>query len=150
MDIKTLKQKTGTQMGTSSWYVLDQERINKFAAITEDQQFIHIDKERAAATPFGTTIAHGFLTLSLLPAMGRDVIPELDGHLMSVNYGFEKLRFLSPVPSGKRVRGHFTLISLEERKPGEVTMLWDISIEIEGQEKPALYAQWLNRRYIKV
>ena len=69
---------------------------------------------------------------------------------MSVNYGFEKLRFLSPVPSGKRVRGHFTLISLEERKPGEVTMLWDISIEIEGQEKPALYAQWLNRRYIKV
>ena len=69
---------------------------------------------------------------------------------MSVNYGFEKLRFLSPVPSGKRVRGHFTLTSLEERKPGEVTMLWDISIEIEGQEKPALYAQWLNRRYIKV
>jgi acyl dehydratase len=150
MDIKTLKQKTGTQMGTSSWYVLDQERINQFAAITEDQQFIHIDKERAAATPFGTTIAHGFLTLSLLPAMGRDVIPELDGHLMSVNYGFEKLRFLSPVPSGKRVRGHFTLTSLEERKLGEVTMLWDISIEIEGQEKPALYAQWLNRRYIKV
>ena len=150
MDIKTLKQKTGTQMGTSSWYVLDQERINQFAAITEDQQFIHIDEERAAATPFGTTIAHGFLTLSLLPAMGRDVIPELDGHLMSVNYGFEKLRFLSPVPSGKRVRGHFTLTSLEERKPGEVTMLWDISIEIEGQEKPALYVKWLNRRYIKV
>ena len=150
MDIKMLKQKTGTQMGTSSWFVLDQERINQFAAITEDQQFIHIDKERAAATPFGTTIAHGFLTLSLLPAMGRDVIPELDGHLMSVNYGFEKLRFLSPVPSGKRVRGHFTLTSLEERKPGEVTMLWDVSIEIEGQEKPALYAQWLNRRYIKV
>ena len=105
MDIKTLKQKTGTQMGTSSWYVLDQERINQFAAITEDQQFIHIDKERAAATPFGTTIAHGFLTLSLLPAMGRDVIPELDGHLMSVNYGFEKLRFLSPVPSGKACAG---------------------------------------------
>ena len=150
MDIKMLKQKTGTQMGTASWFVLDQERINQFAAITEDQQFIHIDKERAAATPFGTTIAHGFLTLSLLPAMGRDVIPELDGHLMSVNYGFEKLRFLSPVPSGKRVRGHFTLTSLEERKPGEVTMLWDVSIEIEGQEKPALYAQWLNRRYIKV
>ena len=150
MDIKTRNLLTGTQMGTSSWYVLDQERINQFAAITEDQQFIHIDKERAAATPFGTTIAHGFLTLSLLPAMGRDVIPELDGHLMSVNYGFEKLRFLSPVPSGKRVRGHFTLTSLEERKPGEVTMLWDISIEIEGQEKPALYAQWLNRRYIKV
>ena len=150
MDIETLKLKTGTLMGTSSWYVLDQERINQFAAITEDQQFIHIDKKRAAATPFGTTIAHGFLTLSLLPAMGRDVIPELDGHLMSVNYGFEKLRFLSPVPSGASVRGHFTLTSLEERKLGEVTMLWDISIEIEGQEKPALYAQWLNRRYIKV
>ena len=150
MDIETLKLKTGTLMGTSSWYVLDQERINQFAAITEDQQFIHIDKKRAAATPFGTTIAHGFLTLSLLPAMGRDVIPELDGHLMSVNYGFEKLRFLSPVPSGASVRGHFTLTSLEERKLGEVTMLWDISIEIEGQEKPALYSQWLNRRYIKV
>ena len=150
MDIETLKQKTGTLLGSSSWYVMTQDRINQFATVTEDEQFIHIDKERAAASPFGTTIAHGFLTLSLLPAMGKDVIPELDGHLMSVNYGFEKLRFLSPVPSGARVRGHFTLTSLEERKPGEVTMLWDVSIEIEGQEKPALYAQWLNRRYIKI
>ena len=116
MDIETLKQKTGTLLGSSGWYAMTQDRINQFATVTEDEQFIHIDKERAAASPFGTTIAHGFLTLSLLPAMGKDVIPELDGHLMSVNYGFEKLRFLSPVPSGARVRGHFTLTSLEERK----------------------------------
>jgi acyl dehydratase len=150
MNIETLRQKIGTCLGASDWYVMDQDRINQFAVVTQDEQYIHIDEKRAAETPFGTTIAHGFLTLSLLPAMGSDVIPKLDGHLMSVNYGFEKLRFLSPVPSGARVRGHFTLTSLEERKPGEVTMLWEVTIEIEGHEKPAVYAQWLNRRYIKI
>ena len=150
MNIETLRQKIGTCLGVSDWYVMDQDRINQFAVVTQDEQYIHIDEKRAAETPFGTTIAHGFLTLSLLPAMGSDVIPKLDGHLMSVNYGFEKLRFLSPVPSGARVRGHFTLTSLEERKPGEVTMLWEVTIEIEGHEKPAVYAQWLNRRYIKI
>ena len=150
MKIEALREKTGTLVGTSNWYLLDQDRINQFAAVTHDEQFIHTDPEKAATTPFGATIAHGFLTLALLPAMGGDVIPKLDGHLMSVNYGFEKLRFLSPVPAGSRVRGLFTLSSLEVRKPGEVTLLWEVTIEIDGKEKPAIYAEWINRRYIKV
>ena len=149
MKIEALREKIGTLIGTSNWYLLDQDRINQFAAVTHDEQFIHTDPEKAATTPFGSTIAHGFLTLALLPAMGGDVIPKLDGHVMSVNYGFEKLRFLSPVSAGSRVRGHFTLSSLDVRKPGEVTLLWEVTIEIDGKEKPALYAEWLNRRYIK-
>ncbi|MBL6605538.1 MAG: MaoC family dehydratase [Alphaproteobacteria bacterium] len=150
MNIEALRKKIGTLMGSSNWYLLDQDRINQFAVVAQDEQFIHTDPEKAAKTPFGTTIAHGFLTLALLPAMGGDVIPKLDGHLMSVNYGFEKLRFLSPVPAGSRVRGHFTLSSLDVRKPGEVTLLWEVSIEIEGREKPAVYAEWINRRYLKI
>ena len=150
MKIEALREKIGTLIGTSDWYLLDQDRINQFAAVTHDEQFIHTDPEKAATTPFGSTIAHGFLTLALLPAMGGDVIPKLDGHVMSVNYGFEKLRFLSPVSAGSRVRGHFTLSSLDVRKPGEATLLWEVMIEIDGKEKPALYAEWLNRRYIKI
>ena len=150
MKIEALREKIGTLIGTSNWYLLDQDRINQFAAVTLDEQFIHTDPEKAATTPFGSTIAHGFLTLALLPAMGGDVIPKLDGHVMSVNYGFERLRFLSPVPASSRVRGHFTLSSLDVRKPGEVTLLWEVTIEIDGKEKPALYAEWLNRRYIKI
>ena len=150
MKIEALREKIGTLVGTSNWYLLGQDRINQFAAVTHDEQFIHTDPEKAATTAFGSTIAHGFLTLALLPAMGGDVIPKLDGHVMSVNYGFEKLRFLSPVPAGSRVRGHFTLSSLEVRKPGEATLLWEVTIEIDGKEKPAIYAEWINRRYIKV
>ena len=150
MKIEALREKIGTLVGTSNWHLLDQNRINQFAAVTHDEQFIHTDPEKAATTAFGSTIAHGFLTLALLPAMGGDVIPKLDGHVMSVNYGFEKLRFLSPVPAGSRVRGHFTLSSLEVRKPGEATLLWEVTIEIDGKEKPAIYAEWINRRYIKV
>ena len=149
MKIEALREKIGTLIGTSNWYLLDQDRINQFAAVTHDEQFIHTDPEKAATTPFGSTIAHGFLTLALLPAMGGDVIPKLDGHVMSVNYGFEKLRFLSPVSAGSRVRGHFTLSSLDVRKPGEVTLLWEVTIEIDGKEKPALYAEWLNRHYLQ-
>ncbi len=149
MNTQELKACEGNVIGSSDWFVIDQSRIDKFASVTEDQQFIHTDPQKAALTPFGTTIAHGFLTLSLLPAMGADVIPVLEGHKMAVNYGFEKVRFISPVPSGARVRGHFTLLSLEERSPSEVTMLWEVRVEIEGQDKPALYAEWLNRRYLE-
>ena len=149
MHINALKEKIGTKIGTSNWYVLEQERINRFAEITHDSQYIHTDPQQAAQTPFGTTIAHGFLTLSLLPAMGADVIPQLEGDIMSINYGFEKMRFLSPVPAGAKVRGHFTLKALKTDKPGEATLLWEVVIEIKGQEKPALYAEWLNRRYLQ-
>ena len=149
MHINALKEKIGTKVGISNWYVLDQERINQFAEITHDSQYIHIDPKQAAQTPFGTTIAHGFLTLSLLPAMGADVIPQIEGDNMSINYGLEKMRFLSPVPAGAQARGHFTLKALETGTPDEITLLWEVIIEIEGQEKPALYAEWLNRRYLQ-
>ena len=129
----------------SRWFTVDQARIDAFAEVIEDHQFIHVDPERAAETRFGGTIAHGFLTLSLLSAMAYDAIP-LTGAL-SVNYGFDRIRFLSPVPSGARVRGRFTVAEVEERVPGETTMHRDVSVEIEGAARPALVARWLNRRY---
>ena len=108
----------GQEVGLSRWFELDQGRIDAFARITEDEQYIHVDPERAAATPFGGTIAHGFLTLSLLSAMTYDAVPPLEGVLMGVNYGFDKLRFLAPVMSGSRVRGRFKLLSADDKGGG--------------------------------
>lgn len=129
----------------SRWFSIDQDRIDAFAAVCEDEQFIHVDPERAAATRFGGTIAHGFLTLSMLSAMAYDAMP-LRGQL-SVNYGFDRVRFLSPVPSGARVRARFAPAGSEERSPGEATLHWDVTVEIEGGERPALVARWITRRY---
>ena len=129
----------------SRWLTIDQARIDAFAEVIEDHQFIHVDPARAAETRFGGTIAHGFLTLSLLSAMAYDAIPLTDA--LSVNYGFDRIRFLSPVPAGARVRGRFTLAEVEERAPGERTLRWDVSVEVEGSERPALVARWLSRRY---
>lgn len=138
----------GGEIGVSRWFVVDQSRIDAFADATEDWQFIHIDPERAAeATPFGGTIAHGFLSLSLLSAMAYDAVPRLEGARMGVNYGFDRVRFLSPVAAGARVRGRFRLASAEERQPGEMTLTFEATIEIEGAEKPALAALWLSRQY---
>ena len=142
MDIKMLKQKTGTQMGTSSWYVLDQERINQFAAITEDQQFIHIDEERAAATPFGTTIAHGFLTLSLLASQDLQ-ISAVKSVTRGINYGSNKVRFTNMVPVDSRIRLRNTLKSAEP-KAGGTLFTSEVKIEVEGQEMPALVAETLT------
>ncbi|MFC2967273.1 MaoC family dehydratase [Acidimangrovimonas pyrenivorans] len=145
-----LAGKVGQELGVSRWFTVDQARIDAFAEVSEDHQFIHVDPARAAAeTPFGGTIAHGFLTLSLLSAMAYDAQPQLKGIRMSVNYGFDRVRFLSPVPAGARIRGRFTLKSAEERVPGEVTVCWSVVVEIEGQEKPALAADWLGRRYLE-
>lgn len=142
-----LKGKVGGELGVSKWFDIDQPRINQFADITEDWQYIHIDAERAKETPFGTTIAHGFLTLSMLSAMAIDGVPSIEGSKMAVNYGFEKIRFLSPVPSGARVRGVFNLADLKENKPGEMTLYYDVSVEIEGSDRPALAAVWIGRQY---
>jgi acyl dehydratase len=142
-----LKGKVGGELGVSKWFDIDQPRINQFADITEDWQYIHIDAERAKDTPFGTTIAHGFLTLSMLSAMAIDGVPSIEGSKMAVNYGFEKIRFLSPVPSGARVRGVFKLADLKENKPGEMTLYYDVSVEIEGSDRPALAAVWIGRQY---
>ena len=138
----------GQTVGTSRWIVLDQSRIDRFADVTDDHQFIHVDAEAAAKTPFGTTIAHGFLTLSMLSAMIYDGAPEIEGAIMGVNYGFNKIRFLSPVKSGARVRAHFTLNEARHLKPDELTNIWGVRVEIEGQDRPALIAEWIGRQYL--
>lgn len=146
--LEELRAKIGQPIGTSRWFTIDQSRIDAFADITEDHQFIHIDPELAAQTPFGTTIAHGFLTLSMLSAMMYDGAPDIEGAKMGINYGFDKIRFLSPVKSGARVRAHFTLTDLREGRANEWTQVWDVSIEIEGSDRPALAAVWIGRTYL--
>lgn len=136
----------GTELGFSRWFPLDQTRIDGFATLTEDAQFIHTDPARAAETPFGGTIAHGFLTLSMLSAMAYDCVPMPQNMTHGVNYGFDKLRFLSPVPSGARVRGRFTLAALDDTGDA-LTLHLDALIECEGHTKPAIAARWIIRVY---
>src|SRR5690348_15268861 len=133
----------GQEIGVSSWLTVDQERIDAFAEATEDRQFIHTDPAAAAQTPFGGTIAHGFLSLSLLSRMGLEVFLAPEGVKMALNYGLDRVRFLAPVRSGKRVRGRFTLDSVEEKAAGQVLLKHEVSVEIEGEDKPALSAIWL-------
>ncbi|MEZ5673915.1 Acyl dehydratase [Thalassovita litoralis] len=137
----------GKEMGVSKWITVTQDQINQFADCTDDHQFIHVDPEAAAKSPFGTTIAHGFLTLSLLSTMAYQM-PSIQGVTMGVNYGFEKVRFVSPVKVNSKVRGRFVLDEVKEVRPGEFQTLVTVTVEIEGQEKPALVAQWLGRRYM--
>ncbi|MCG2841337.1 MaoC family dehydratase [Sandaracinobacter sp. RS1-74] len=138
----------GKDLGTSAWIEVSQERIDRFADVTEDHQFIHIDPERAKATPFGSTIAHGFLSLSLLSAMAYDAMPGIEGAKMGVNYGFNSIRFLAPVKSGRRVRGHFRLLDVVERSPGVFQSTVEVKVAIEGEDKPALSAEWLSLAYL--
>ena len=138
----------GQEVGLSRWITVDQARIDAFARITEDEQFIHIDPERARATPFGGTIAHGFLTLSLASAMSYDAVAPLDGMVMGVNYGFDKLRFLAPVPAGSNVRGRFKLLSAEDKGDGRWLLKHELTVEIEGADKPALIAEWLGMQIL--
>ena len=147
--IDEMKAKIGTVIGTSEWVLVDQEMINKFADATGDHQFIHIDIEKAKLTPFGQTIAHGFLTLSLIPMLAAKAnLPHLDNIKMGVNYGSDKLRFLAPVKSGKRVRAHFKLASFEEKRPGQIQSMQEVSIEIEGEDKPALITEWISQTFV--
>ncbi len=134
----------GTKYEPSEWIEVTQDRINTFADCTEDHQFIHIDQEAAAKTPFGGTIAHGFLTLSLLSKMieGNGVIPE--NTVMGINYGFEKVRFLAPVRAGKRIRGHFEVKAVDQKDDNRFLITQSVSVEIEGEETPALVAEWLS------
>jgi acyl dehydratase len=143
-DLDDIRARIGEEVGVSSWLTVDQARIDAFAEATEDRQFIHVDPDAAAATPFGGTIAHGFLTLSLLSRMAAEVVLIPDTIKMAVNYGVEEVRFLAPVRSGKRVRGRFTLDSVDEKGPGRVLMRHRVTVEIEGEEKPALTALWLG------
>ena len=144
-----MKDLVGQVVGSSEWVEVSQERINQFAEATGDFQFIHIDPEAAAKTPFGGTIAHGFLTLSLIPllTMNSD-IPRAEGVRMGVNYGGNKTRFIAPVRSGKRVRGHFKLLEIEEKRPGQWQQTMEITVEIEGEAKPALICEWITQFFV--
>ena len=130
----------------SKWVLVDQAMIDRFAEVTGDHQFIHIDPERAARTPFGGTIAHGFLLLSLLPRLQADMDrPKVEGARMSVNYGFDRVRFVAPVRSGSRVRARSALVSVEEKRAGQIQQLADVTLEVEGSDKPALTAAWIGQ-----
>jgi acyl dehydratase len=149
VSVAALADHVGTEIGRSEWIELDQSRIDVFAENTEDPQFIHIDPDRAAReTPFGGTIAHGFLTLSMLSKMAMDLGFALEGMAMGINYGFDKIRFLQPVRAGSKVRGHFVLEHAEERQPGQWMLRYGVTVEIEGSDKPALVAQWLTLQII--
>lgn len=139
----------GEEVGVSSWHVVDQAQINAFADVTKDHQYIHIDPVRAATTPFGGTIAHGFLTLSLLSVMGLEAQPKIAGSVMGINYGFDRVRFLAPVRAGARVRGRFVLKEIKSARPTELDVTWQATVEIDGEKRPALSADWLNRFYLE-
>jgi acyl dehydratase len=148
ISLDAYQKMVGHEVGVSSWHVLDQKRIDVYADVIEDHQFIHVDPERAKAeTAFGTTIAHGFLTMSLMSIMSYEVMPVIEGTTMGVNYGFDKLRFLSPVRSGSRVRGRFKLAEATLRKPTELLSRTHVTVEIEGEDKPALVADWIGLIY---
>ncbi len=144
IDTDQLADYLGKEVGVSEWMVVDQDRINQFAEATGDHQYIHVDPERAAQTPFGTTIAHGFLTMSLMVLMGYEGSTKLNNTVMGINYGFDKLRFINPVKVNSRIRGRFKLLSAEEKKPNHYLLKHEVTVEIDGEEKPALIAEWLG------
>jgi acyl dehydratase len=145
ISIDELKKRIGSVIGVSNWHVVTQEMIDRFADVTSDHQFIHIDPERAKKeTPFGGTIAHGFLTLSLLAPMGYEALPQIANRAMGINYGLDKVRFLTPVRAGSRVRAHYKLREVTNRAEKEVLLKNEVTIEIENAEKPAVYAESLS------
>ena len=143
-----IRNRIGSEVGVSSWLKMDQQRINEFADATEDRQFIHTDPEAAAQTPFGGTIGHGFLTLSMLSRMAAEAMLIPDSIKMAVNYGLDRVRFIAPVRSGKRIRGRFRLDSVDEKAPGQLLLRHTVTVEIEGEEKPALTAEWLGLLFV--
>ena len=149
--LEELKAAVGEELGSSEWHEVTQTMVDQFAEATGDHQFIHVNEEMAKMTPFGGTIAHGFLTLSLLPqmAMKNADAPRLDGVKMGVNYGGNKVRFLAPVPAGSRVRGRFKLLSAEDKGGGRWLLKHELTVEIEGGDKPALIAEWLTMQVVK-
>ncbi|MEN0651562.1 MULTISPECIES: MaoC family dehydratase [Hyphobacterium] len=143
-DLTEFRSQVGKNF-TSDWMQIDQDRVNAFADITIDHNFIHIDAERTKReTPFSGTIAHGFLSLSMLSYFGAQCLPVFPAGFVPVNYGFESVRFAAPVPVGTRIRGVFTFKSLEERKPGQFLLTFDVRVEIENSTRPALRAEWLS------
>ncbi len=150
VEVASLTDYVGKELGASDWFQIDQDRINAFADATLDHQFIHVDPEQAKNTPFGTTIAHGYLTLSLLPYLQASIDGFLmpKGMKMAMNYGFDKLRFMAPVKEGKRVRAVATLLDAKEKRDGQWLLTFSFTVEIEGEDKPALIAEWLLMYFV--
>jgi acyl dehydratase len=144
VSLETFRKLAGTELGPSGWLLIDQDRIDHFAEATEDHQFIHVDAERAAATPFGGTIAHGFLTLSLLSYLTGQYARLPEGLAMGVNYGSDKVRYLQPVRAGDRIRARSRILSVTERSPGHWLVRSAVTVEIEGESTPAMYAETLT------
>ena len=146
--LEEIRGRVGTEVGVSAWLTVDQARIDAFADATEDRQFIHVDPAAAAQTPFGGTIAHGFLSLSLLSRMAAEAMLVPDTVKMAVNYGLDRVRFINPVRSGQRIRGRFLLDAIEEKAPGQLLLRHSVTVEIEGVDKPALTAQWIGLLFV--
>jgi acyl dehydratase len=146
--IAEIRSRIGEEVGVSSWLTIDQQRIDEFAEATEDRQFIHVDPDAAARTPFGGTIGHGFLTLSMLSRMAAEAMLVPDSIKMAVNYGLDRVRFIAPVRSAKRIRGRFRLDSVDEKAVGQLLLRHTVTVEIEGEEKPALTAEWLGLIFV--
>ena len=139
-----MKESIGADMGTTDWLLIDQARISAFADCTDDRQFIHTDPENAAKTPFGSTIAHGFLSLSMLSYFAASIGCNFKNMVMVINYGFDKVRFLAPVKVNSHIRAHARLLDVQEKRPGHYLLKQEVSIEIEGENTPALIAEWLT------
>ena len=147
VDLDPLRPLVGQEIAVSDWFTIEQARIDRFADATEDRQWIHLDRERAQReSPYGTTIAHGFLTLSLLSHLLARAVTIRDGCRMGINYGLNRVRFPAAVPAGAPVRARFTLQSLEDI-PGGVQLVWHVVVECQGSEKPCCVAEWVTRRY---
>ena len=149
MSPQEIQAKVGETIATSEWVEIGQDRIDKFADATGDHQFIHVNPDMAKMTPFGGTIAHGFLTLSMIPYLGANSdMPQIDGVKMGINYGGNKTRFINPVRSGKRIRGIWKLVEMVEKRPGQWQQTAEITIEIEDEEKPALICEWITQIFV--
>ncbi|MEO5612245.1 MAG: MaoC family dehydratase [Sphingomicrobium sp.] len=146
--LEDIRARIGSEVGVSSWLTIDQARIDAFADATEDRQFIHVDPKAAAQTPFGGTVAHGFLSLAMLSRMAAEAMLVPDSLKMAVNYGLDRVRFIAPVQSGKRIRGRFVLDAIDEKAPGQLLLRHTVTVEIEGVDKPALTAQWLGLLFV--
>jgi acyl dehydratase len=144
ISLSEVRNIVGTEVGLSDWIMVDQTKIDAFADATDDHQYIHVDPERAKASPFGGTIAHGFLTLSLLSAMNYNCLPKIREQTLGINYGFEKVRFMAPVKAGNRIRGHFMLADSRFRGSSMIMLTYEVTIEVENERKPALTATWIT------
>ncbi len=138
----------GYEAEPTGWHTVTQQQIDRFADCTLDHQYIHVDPEKAGQTPFGTTIAHGFLTLSMLSHFAESFSVLIDGVVMGINAGFDKVRFLAPVKVGSRIRAHAKVVDIEEKKPGQFRIKTDVTVEIEGEETPALIAEWISVQFV--